>query len=278
MSKVISKIGRTFDKVFEKTGVKKIYEKVVPSGIRNAISKTWKKIRKPVLTAAAIYLTAGMATAAVGGTSLAGGFATVNSSIAGVFTGGAGAGATNTVAAGTTGSAGATSGGLLANTAGVATGATTTAGSAGTGLITSTGSIAGTAGATGTVSAATTAATGGTVAGASALPAATQSSGGFLGALKSGGKMAVNGAGKAWGAVTKNAGTALLTSSVLQGYGAHSQQKRQERLAEEERDRRSWYGMDGQGGNENLGIAPIQAPRLSESSTLDDLIKRRRGG
>lgn len=282
MSKGISKIGRGLDKAWGATG-KKVYKAVVPSKIRKSVSKTWQKIRKPVMTAAAIYLTAGLGAAAIGGTSIAGGFATVNSGIAAAFGGGAAGGG----AAAGSGSVGA-AGGAGAGMAG--------SGSVGTGLLTSTGGIAGTTGAAGTVSGATAVASGGNAASGAALTGATKtasaSTPGFFGHLKAGnymqaaaqgGKNIVAGAGKAWNAATANTGSAMLTSGLLQGYSANQQQKRQDRRDEEFRNRRTWYGMDGQGGVADFSQGPglldgVQAPQLAQSTSLDDLIKSRKQG
>lgn len=264
MSKAISKIGRTFDKVAKKTGVRRLYDKVVPSGVRRAVSKTWKKIRKPVIAAAAIYLTAGLATAAIGGTSIAGGFATVNSSIAGVF--GGGGAATSSTGIGTgSGSLAGSSGGLLNTGAGTMT----TSGGLNAGMQTA-GSQLGFGLPTANTMGAGTQMTG--------MASTNAASGGFFGGIKAGGEAVLGGAGKAWGLLTQNTGSALLASSALQGVGAHQQEKRADRKEQQARDQRSWYGLNGYGDNQDLGIGQIQAPTLMPSTTLDDLIKRRRGG
>lgn len=263
MSKVTDTIGRATNSVLRRTGAKRLYDKVVPSGIRKAVSSTWRKVRKPVLTAAAIYFTAGVGAAAMGGTSLAGGFAAVNSGIAGAFGGGAAATGTATATTGATTS----SAGLLSGaTTGATTGATVASG-AGAGAGMGAGAAAG--------------------AGTTMAAANTAASGGFFSAIKSGnyGQAAVqgaknigSGASKAWGAATANPGSAMLTGSILQGYGADRQQRREERLMNEARDRQTFWGMNNQGGQANLGIDQIQAPTMSQSTTLDDLIKRRREG
>lgn len=284
MSKVVSKIGRTFDKVIKKTGVKKIYEKTVPSSIRRAVSKTWQKIRKPVLAAVAIYFTAGAAAAYIGGTSLAGGFATVNSGIASVFGGGAAAGGGTTLNAG------------MANaSANIGASAGSGLGTTGTGLLqtgatsaatTGTTAVASTTASTG-LSAGLTNAVGGNAFGlgtvntafapvASTTTAAAKGSG-FFASLQAGnyGQAAVTAGKNVWGAATQNAGSAMLASSVLQGVGANQQQKRQERLAQEARDRQSYYGMNNLGDQEDLSVGLLQAPTMVQSTSLDDLIRRR---
>lgn len=287
MSKGISKIGRTFDKALNKTGVKKLYDKVVPSGVRNALSKTWQKVRKPVMVAAALYLTAGLGAAAMGGTSIAGGFSTVNAGIASAFGGGAAGGAAGSTVGGTAGASGvgvaggASSGGLLSGAgANVGLGAAASSGVAG-------GATAATAGAS------VGAAAGGLIgAGSSAAGATAPKSVGFFGNIKAGnymdaaaqgGKNVMSGAGKAWNAATGTTGSAMLTSSILQGVGANQQQKRQDRRDEEFRNRRTWYGMDGQGGHQDFSQGPgllsgIQAPQMNQSTSLDDLIKSRKQG
>lgn len=100
MSKVVKKVFKPIGKVFK--------------GVKNAVSKVWDKVKKPLMIAAAVYLTAGIGMAAYGaatgaatglGGSLSYGFGSVNS-----FLGfGAANSATSTVGSGlgtTTGTAG----------------------------------------------------------------------------------------------------------------------------------------------------------------------------
>ncbi|RAK01600.1 hypothetical protein [Aliidiomarina maris] len=279
MSKGISKIGRAFDKVVKATGARAVYDKLVPSKIRKAVSNTWQKIRKPVMVAAAVYLTAGLGAAAIGGTSIAGGFSTVNAGIASAFGGGAAGGATG--AASTTG-------------VGAASGGASGLGASASGGLLSGGATTGAAGATAATSASSVGAGAGGLlgAGSSAASTAAPKAMGFFGNIKAGnyaqaavqgGQNVFGGMGKAWNAATANPGSAMLTASVLQGVGANQQQKRQDRRDEEFRNRRTWYGMDGQGGHQDFSQGPgllsgIQAPQMNQSTSLDDLIKSRKQG
>lgn len=255
MSKGISKIGRAFDKVVKATGVKKIWEKTVPKGIRRAVSKTWKKIRKPLIAAAAIYLTAGLGMAAYGAATGASagfagsasyGFGAVNSAI-GI---GGGAAATTTATGAGAGS-GIASGITSASTGATTAAATATAGSTGTMAAGVTGAATGTAG-----SAATAGAGAGAGAGGGLLSKAASSVGGYL----------------------KTTGGGLLAASALQGAGGYAQQRSAQKREDELRANRTYWGMDGHGNTaeQNNLWDSIQPPTLSQSTTLDDLIRRRR--
>lgn len=250
MKKFFRKIEKTFNKAIDKVAPKQLTK------IRKSISRAAKKypIIRYIAIAAAVYFTAGAALGAMGALAAGGSFwggvgAGLSSSasglVSGSFLGGAyGAGAGTAAGAASGVASGAATGAALGATEGAAAGtlgATEAAGAAG--ALEGAGAVGATQGA-GVAGAAEGASAASSIAGSSgssglgaagvkaAAPAATNTSGGFLSGL---GKFATSKEGA--GLI---ASTGLqLASGQMKDRAEQKDMERQERLMQEEIDRRN---------------------------------------